>query len=427
MKTRARGRAAIAVAAVCLAAAVVAYTWATWQYFTKPVPGGNDFLARYTAFTAYFKLGLNPYSEAATLFTQQAIYGRAAAPGEDLQRLTYPFYSVLVFGPFTLLDYAVARAIWMTLLQAGVVVGVVLTLGLVRWRPPIWLQIMVVAWTLLDYPQSRGVILGQVAILGFLSLAGTLALLAHPNRTTTGGRDAAAGMLLVLATVKPTLIFLVVPFLLLWAALRRRWWFVAGFGGLLALLCVGSWLALPTWVGDFLARVEQYSGYTVGQSPIWVLTHEWLPGLGVPGEWALLAVCGAWLLWAWWLSLVRNSDSRPEFLWALAVTLVVSNLVVPRSATTNYVLLLLPALWVFALVAAQGRAGRWLVVAVMTAALVGQWWLFAATVVGNQEQAVMFFPWPVALLLVLTVGRPWLMRAAARYEAQHPAPARSLP
>lgn len=423
-------RAANVAAALLLAVAVVAYTWATWEYFTRPVPGGNDFLPRYTAFMAYFKLGLNPYSEAATLFAQEAVYGRAALPGEDLQRLTYPFYSVLVFGPFTLLDYAVARAIWMTLLQAAVVVGVVLTLRLVRWRPPVWLLALVVAWTFLDYPQLRGVILGQVAIMGFLSLAGTLALLARPNGAAHGqsrGRDVAAGMLLVLATIKPTLVFLVVPYLLLWAVRRRRWWFVAGFGGLLAVLCVGSWLALPTWVGDLLARVEQYSGYTVGQSPIWVLTHEWLPGLGAVGEWALLAVCGAWLLWAWRLALGRSPDSQPEFLWALGVTLVVSNLVVPRSATTNYVLLLVPALWIFALLDAQGRAGRALIVGVMAVALVGQWWLFAATVVGHYEHAVNFFPWPVALLLVFTVGRPWLMRAAARYEARAAAPASGLP
>ena len=28
---------------------VIAYTWATWRYFTIQVPGGNDFIARYMA------------------------------------------------------------------------------------------------------------------------------------------------------------------------------------------------------------------------------------------------------------------------------------------------------------------------------------------------------------------------------------------
>jgi hypothetical protein len=401
----ARGRAANGVAVLILAAAAVAYTWATWQYFTRVVPGGNDFLARYTAWEAYFRLGLNPYSDAATLHTQMAIYGRAALPGEDLQRLTYPFYSVLVHGPYILFDYALARAIHMVVLQAAIVAGVALTLHLVRWKPPVWLLALVIAWALLDYHMARGVLLGQVAILGFLSLAGTLALLAR-------GRDAAAGMVLVLATVKPTLIFLVLPFLLLWAVSRRRWRFVAGFGGLLAVLCIASWLALPTWLGDWLARVEQYAGYTVGQSPVWVVTHEWLPGLGPAGEWALMAVCGGWLVWAWWVALVRRPSNATEFQWALGVTLVVSNLVVSRSATTNYVLLLVPTLWILALLDRQGRAGRMLIISAMVAALVGLWWLHFVTVVGNQEQAIMFFPWPVALLLVLTVGRPWLLRAA---------------
>lgn len=414
-----RGRAANAVAAACLAAVVVAYTWATWQYFTRPVPGGNDFLAHYSAWEAYFEHGLNPYSDAAALYTQAAIYGRAALAGEDQNRLTYPFYSVVVHGPFILLDYALARAIYMTLLQAALVVGVALTLRLVRWQPPVWLLAVVVGWALLNYPEARGIILGQFAIFGFLAVAGALALLAH-------GRDTAAGMLLVLATVKPTLIFLVVPFLLLWAARQRRWRFVAGFGGLLALLTVGGLLARPTWIGDWLFRIQQYSGYTVGQSPIWVLTHEWRPGLGAAGEWALLAVCGAWLLAAWWLALVRKPTDAAEFHWALGVTLVVSNLVVPRSATTNYVLLLLPTLWVCALSDQQGRVGRGLVLAVMAGALVGQWWLHLATVVGNQEQAVMFFPWPLALGLALTLGRPWLLRAARRRAEQTTAPRAAL-
>ncbi len=399
-------QAANVVAVIILLAAAVAYTWATWQYFTLKQPGGNDFLARYTAWEAYFEMGLNPYSDEATLHTQEAVYGRPALPGEDLQRLTYPFYSVLLHGPFILLPYPLARAVLMTLLQAAVVIGVALTLAQLGWRPPVWLLGMVVAWALLDYHQARGVILGQVAIFGFLSLAGTLYLLAC-------GRDSWAGMLLVLSTVKPTLVFLVVPFLLLWAARQKRWHFIGGFAGLLAVLCAGSFVALPSWLGDFWQRVVQYPGYTVGQSPLWVMTHEYWPGLGAPVELLLMAVCAGWLLWAWWLAIIKRPSDRAEFQWALGVTLVVSNLVVPRSATTNYVLMLVTTLWVFQLLDRRaGRVGRSAIVAAMLAALVGMWWMHFATVQGNQEQSIMYFPWPAVMLLVLTVGRPWLLRAA---------------
>jgi hypothetical protein len=264
---------------------------------------------------------------------------------------------------------------------------------------------VVVGWALLNYSEARGVILGQFAIFGFLSLAATLALLAR-------GRDGWAGALLVFSTMKPTLVFLVVPFLLLWATRQKRWRFIVGFGGVLAALVLVSLLMLPSWIGDFIYRIQQYSGYTVGQSPIWVVTHEWLPGLGAPVEYLLMALCGAWLLWAWWIALVQRPRDSAEFYWALGVTLVVSNLVVPRSATTNYVLMLVTTLWVFALLDQRTRWGRVAIVAVMLAALVGLWWLHYVTVQGNQEQAIMFFPWPIIMLLVLTVGRPWLLRVA---------------
>jgi hypothetical protein len=118
-------------------------------------PGGNDFLAHYTAWEAYLKLGLNPYSDAAALHTQQAIYGRPARPGEDQNRMTYPFYSIVVHGPFVYIEYPLARAIYMTLLQAALFLGVAATLALVKWQPPSWLLMLTLGWSLLFYPEAR--------------------------------------------------------------------------------------------------------------------------------------------------------------------------------------------------------------------------------------------------------------------------------
>jgi hypothetical protein len=379
------------------------YTWATWRYFTRVVPGGNDFLAHYSVWEAYFKYGINPYSDEAALFTQQAIYGRPARAQEDQNRLAYPFYSALVHGPFIVLDYAVARALYMILLQAALFAGVGLMLLLLGWRPAPGLAVVLFFWSLLNYPEARDVILGQFALLGFFALAGTLLLLAR-------GHYAAAGALLVLATVKPTLIFLVVPFLLLWAAARGWRQFLAGFGVTLLSLCVGSWILLPSWLGDFLYRVGTYSGYTVGESPVWLLTHLALPGLGNIGETVITGLLLLVMLWAWWRAVRPGADSAAEFYWTLGLTLVVSNLIVPRSATTNYVLLLVPTLWIFAILDRHGARGRWIMLLAMAVSLVGHWWLHFATVVGNQEQPVMFLPLPLVLGAVLWLGRGWLVR-----------------
>jgi hypothetical protein len=386
----------------------VGYTWGTWRYFTSVVPGGNDFMAHYSAWQAYLEHGQNPYSDAAALYTQQAIYGRPALPGEDQNRLNYPFYSILVNGPFVLIgDYSVARAIYMTLLQAALFLGVWMTLEVLGWRPPPWMLLALMAWSLLNYNEARGVILGQFAIFGYLSLAGALYLLAR-------GRDAAAGALLVLSTVKPTLVFLAIPFLLLWAVTRRRWRFVISFVAVVGCLTIGSLLALPTWIGDWLNNVRAYPAYTVGQSPVWLLTHVAAPNLGQLGESAITALLMALMFWTWWRALQPGSDSDASFHWSLGITLVVSNLIVARSATTNYVLLLVPTLWVFVCLDQLGRRGRAAIVAVMLVSLVGQWWLHFATVAGNQEQPIMFLPWPLALGAALLVGAPWLWSETRR-------------
>ena len=276
-----------------------------------------------------------------------------------------------------------------------------MTLDLIRWRPPTWLLTGILAWSLLYYPEARGVLLGQFAPLGFFSLAGTLYLLKRKQ-------DISAGSLLVLSTFKPTLVFLVIPFLLLWATARRRWSFVMGFLGTLAALSLGSLVALPTWIGEWIYRIKMYSGYTVGQSPAWLLTHVAFPALGQVGEVAISALLLLVMLRTWWLTIREGGDG--VFYWTLGVTLTVSNLIVPRSATTNYVLMLVPVLWGFAILDRTGRWGRLGTLTIMFTLLVGLWWLHLATVVGNQEQPIMFIPAPVLLGLALVFGRRWFLR-----------------
>jgi len=346
---------------------------------------------------------MSPYSEQAALYTQQATYGRPAVGREDQGRLVYPFYSIILHGPFVYIDYAVARAIYMTLLQAALFAGVAMTLDLVHWRPPTWLLAITLAWSLLYYPTARGVILGQVTIFGFFSLAGTLFLLRR-------NRDVPAGALLVLSTIKPTLIFLVIPFLLTWGMARRRWRFVAGFLGTLTILTLGSLIALPTWIGEWAYQIGQYDEYTVGHSPVNLLTHVAIPSLGREGEIVILALLVCGMLVAWWLAIRPGGDVK--FHWTLGVTLVVSNLIVPRSATANYVLMFVPILWMFAALDRGSGWGRFVLLASMLISVIGLWWLHAVTVWGNAEQPIMFIPPLLIPGAALVFGHRWLVRDA---------------
>ncbi len=383
------------VTVIGVAGLIVLLTLGNYR-FALVSPGGNDFMAHYSVWQAFFERGLNPYSDEAALYTQLRIYGRPASSTEDQNRLTYPFYSIVLNGPFSLIaDYPLARAIYMVFLEVALILGLWLTMRVVAWRPPFWLLAVLLLWVLLDYPQARGIILGQFAIFGFLSLVTTMYLLQR-------GHDGWAGAVLVLSTMKPTLVFLVVPFLLLWTLLRRRWRFALGFGSTLAGSMLLSWLLLPTWLTDWLYRVSRYSEYTVGQSPVWLFTHLGWPTLGQTGEVVLTVLLLGLMLLAWWQSFKTMAEDC--LLWTLGVTLVVSDLIISRSATTNYVLLLLPTLWLFAQVT-RWRWGHAAIVVYMLFMLVGEWWLHAITVVGNQEQPIMFLPLPLVLGCALVVAR----------------------
>jgi hypothetical protein len=387
----------------------VMYTWAMWYYFTRRVPGGNDFLAHYTVWQAWANDGLNPYSDEAVLYTQLAIYGRPARPAEDQNRLVYPAYSIIVHGPLILVDYPLARAMFMTLLQAALLSGVWMTLRLVSWKPPLWLAASVLVWSLLNYHEARAIVLGQFAILGFFALAGALYLLKR-------NRDLWAGVLFVLTTIKPPLVFLVAPFLLLWAGARRRWRFAIGFVGGAAFLTLASLLIWPTWIGDWLHRLQEYPEYTPAYGLVRLLAHTALPRLGQIGETALIGILAAGMLWAWWRVLHRRLGGDLEFHWTLGVTMVVSNLIFSQTATPNYVLMLIPTLWVFAGLDRLGRQGRRALLLAMVTALASHWWLHFTTVVGDAEQPIMFVPWPLALGSVLMLGRSWLLHDAAQAE-----------
>lgn len=380
------------VGVLLLFALGVLYTWATWQYFTKRVPGGNDFMAHYSVWQAYLWYDIDPYSDEAALFTQNAIYGRPALPGEDQNRLTYPFYSILLHAPFIFIEFTLARAIYMTLLQAALIIGIGLNLSRLGWKPPVWLLIAIIIWSLVDYPQARGLILGQFAIWAFLSLSATLWLLYR-------GKDVAAGCVLVLSTMKPSLVYFVIPFLFIWAIWQKRWSFLAGFAGLLGVLVLGSTLIFPPWISGMLFRITHFTDYAIGQNPVEFFTYQVLPVLGKPGAMIIDLILIFGMLATWRPAL--KVQAGPAFELALGITLVVSNLVVPRTASTNYVMMLIPILWVFSILDQYGRKGRAIILALMLASVIGLWALHYATVAVRQEQPVMFVPTPLVLGIAL--------------------------
>ncbi|WP_420645470.1 glycosyltransferase family 87 protein [Candidatus Leptofilum sp.] len=371
--------------------------WGMYTFFTSKVPGANDFFPRWKGAQLFWQDGIDPYSQTATEAIQRVLYGgKLARPDQDQVLFVYPFYTVFLLRPLVNLDYAWVQAIWLVFVQFSLIGGVIATLRLLEWRQPPWLLAITLLWSVIMYNSTRTIILGQFAGPIFLWLAGTLLALKHEQ-------DVLAGMLLSLTTIKPQMSYLIIPALLLWALWHQRWHFVAGFVGAMALLAGLSFLLLPSWLSSFIEQVLYYPDYTVTPSPLRVITGTFFPQLGQPVEYVLIGLLQLVMLWQWW-QLRHEATTTPKFLFIIGLTLIVTNSIIVRTATTNYVIMYIPLFLLLHTVSQRWRGGNVWVAGLLLAPLVGTWALFLSTIQGDFEHPVTYLPLPIGLLL----GLIWL-------------------
>ena len=372
--------------------------------FVSQSPGGNDFLARWTGAHYWLVEGISPYDEEVSLAAQMMIYGRAADPskGEDIAHFVYPLPAMLFFGPFGLLPFAMARAVWMTILEICLVVLGLVGLRLARWSPDRYIKGFVILFSILWYHGARSVIIGQFAVIEAVLIA--IALLAIQSEL-----DEVAGIVLALTIAKPQMSFLIIPFVLVWAIRARRLKIVGWFLGVTTILIGGSLIALPSWPLGWLSQLLSYPGYTDLGSPISILANL-LPRGGSSANLIITGLLSLYLLWEWIMA-AGKEDSW--FQWAAALTIVITNLIAFRTATTNFVGMLPALLIIFK--TWEDRWGKGGVIASLLTLLglsIGLWFLFLGTVQGNVESAVMYLPLPILTLVGLLWSRWWVISAA---------------
>jgi len=311
-----------------------------------------DFHTPWLGLRAMLYDGASPYSDAVTLAIQQQRYGRVAYPHEDQLAFAYPLYIMALIGPLALFPLPVAQAIWLGLLLSSLLIFVFVAPRAVGWHPRTWLLALTAVFALGLYPNVWAIILGQVSIV----VATLVALAWWGLRAHRWGW---AGICLALATIKPQMTFLIVPALLIWAIHQGHWRLVIAFAASLGVLIVLPLPWLPDWPVEWLAATGRYAGYTIFDPPLVVLIGSaWLAGMvGV----LLLA----WTLYAWWRAPQRDGIA---FDWALAMIVVVTALIAPRTSQANQLVLLLPLFFVFA------RLSRpWSIAAIEIGLLFGLW------------------------------------------------------
>ncbi|HSR48312.1 MAG TPA: glycosyltransferase family 87 protein [Anaerolineales bacterium] len=373
--------------------------WALREVYTQQYPGGNDLYPRWSAGCDWLTRGIDPYSESATLEIQQGIYGRPAFEFEDQVAFAYPIYSAAIIWPLCLTsDFATAHAVAMVALIAGVIGTAILSRQVSSWRPAGWLWVWALFWIVVSYPSARAVLLGQLAVMvGLVQVAALEGL-----RTR---RDVLAGIALAVSMVKPQMAILLVPGLLFWAVWTRRWQFVGAFTAAMAVLVLVPMAWLPSWIGDWIGQLRVYPSYTEFGSATWILTTYYL---GTPPLVELVLTAGlvVGVGYVWW---VARRARFEMMVWAAALTIVLTHFISPRTATTHFGPMLVPAFMMFRVTAQpEGRARPWAVAGFLAAVSVLSWVLFLLTVDGRQESALNYLPVPIGMLLALIwIRRPW--------------------
>lgn len=380
---------------------LVGLGYANYQ-FGQLAPGGNDFLARWVGAKAWLREGISPYDERVSLEAQELIYGRAADPeaGEDIAHFVYPLPSMIFFAPFAFMPFPLARAVWMVLLEVSLPLLALLGIQLADWKPSRRLLVALMLFSVVWYHGFRSIVVGQFAVIEALII--TAALFAIQR-----GQDEIGGVLLALSLSKPQMPFLLIPFALLWSASVRRWrivaWTLISSGILFSL----SFLILPSWMIGWLRQLVQYPSYTAIGSPVSIIAGALPRGEALVAN-VFNAAAVLYLLWEWMRAM--RKDTR-WFLWTAALTLIVTNWIAFRTATTNYVVLLPVLCLIFGVwVRRWKRAGRAAVIGILTLLIAGLWWLFLVSVEGNVESAWMYLPLPVITLVTWWWTRWWAVR-----------------
>jgi hypothetical protein len=388
------------LSAILIIGVLVLVTWVNYD-FVQQNTGGNDFLVHWVGTRALFVDGLSPYSEAVAERIQTLAYGRPALPGEHELRVAYPMYSALVFLPFALIsDYELARALWMTTLEAALIGLAFLSLKLTRWKMSIWLLPFFLIFSIFWFHSLRPLINGNAVILVALALVATFAALKT-------GRDELAGVLLAFSTIKPHLVILPIIFILIWTISFGRWRTLGWMLISLVLLSISAALFVPDWPLQNLREILAYSSYNPPGTP-GAAFETWLPAAGRRLGWALSALMGLILVTEW--VFVRRREFR-WFLWTGCLTLVISQWIGIQTDPGNFILLFFPLILVFSMwVERWGRAGSVLTSITLFLLFIVPWVIFLQTVTyGNQplQHPIMFFPLPLFLLITLYWVRWW--------------------
>jgi hypothetical protein len=382
---------------------LVGLTWVN-SFVTLHNPSADSFFIYWTGTRTLLKEGVSPYGEIATAIVQQfANLDFPETPKYALQ-VTYPLYAELFYLPFAFIsDYTLARAVWLTFLEAALVTTVLVSLRTVGWRPGFILLGLVLIYELFGYHTISPLLSGSSIVL-------VTCLVGLAFAAVKAGTDELAGILLALSTIQPLAVAPLILFVLVWSGISSRWRLFVWLGGSLIVLIGSASLFMPDWVLQNARVIIHYPHTNLLDTPGAALVANF-PGVGARLGWAFTILLSLVLLLEWWAA--RGKDTR-WFLWTAGLTLTLSPWLGIPADPGNFVLLIIPSVLVFARLDEHwGRRVHPLIVMGMLVALVGFWAFFWGHIEDGlipRQYPILFIPLPLITLIGLYWVKWWAVR-----------------
>lgn len=370
--------------------------------YTAKNPGGNDFLVHWVGTQSFVKEGISPYSDDVALRIQNLVYGRPAQAGEHELRVAYPFYSIFLFLPFSLIeDFTIARAFWMTALEILIIISTFMMIRMVNWKPNFLISFLMIVFSLFWYHGLRSIINGNAVVFILFLIILSIYAIIHKQ-------DELAGICLALITIKPQVVFAFIIFLIFWSLANRRYrvifWF---FGSLIALIILGLFI-LPSWPMEFIGEVLRYPGYNPPGTPATALA-EILPGIGRQLG-IILSVMSALILIVEWF--IGRFSGENKFIWISSLTLVMGQWLNVQTDPGNFLIMFPAIILIFRIIEDRWRnSGQWIILLFSGILFFVPWLIFIRTIdFGYQplQNPIMFFPVPLMLIIGLFWVRWWV-------------------
>jgi hypothetical protein len=382
---------------------------------SRSLDRGGDFLIEWKgARTLLFERG-QPYSGATAAYVQEQVYGHRAQQGEKPYILTTPLPIVLLYFPGPFLEHILAivapglsedgsipTGVFLFLCELALLLSLFISIRLTDWQPRRLFRLALFLLSALSLYNVWALMNASPVILLGLIYVGILAALRSEM-------DELAGGLMAISFYHWETGGLFMALVLLWIVARHRWRVLFGLLMALFVLVVISFLVYPNWLLPYLRAVLADLKWEYGYTPAKILGTLW-PEYGHQAGQALSGIMIMLLAVEW--AGGRKSDFR-RFHWAACLSLAAAPLVGWRGEIQDLVILLIPLIFVFAVVRERWKAGYWLSGLLLSLVFIVPWaMLVGGSVPPALQQGFIYLFLPLFTVVGMYWTRWWSLRPA---------------